>query len=118
VGGVNGIPTEKALRVNSAAIIGGVGAAAAADIPKEGKYDITNCWSGIANSRNHRGLAAILVADIISYTDTDQHETKIHDIFVHPICPDRNHCGGDQRHNRANAIVCHAQTICSQSVAK
>jgi hypothetical protein len=36
---VNGIPTEKALRANSAAIIGGVGAPAAADIPKEGKYE-------------------------------------------------------------------------------
>jgi hypothetical protein len=24
--------------------------AVAADLPKEGKYDITNCWSGIANS--------------------------------------------------------------------
>jgi hypothetical protein len=34
---------KMALRVISAAIIGGVGAAAAADLPKEGKYDFTSC---------------------------------------------------------------------------
>jgi hypothetical protein len=37
------------LRVISAAIIGGVGAVAAADLPKEGKYDVMSCWSGPGN---------------------------------------------------------------------
>jgi hypothetical protein len=41
---------KTALQVISAAIIGGVGATAAADLPKEGKYDVTSCWSGMANS--------------------------------------------------------------------
>jgi hypothetical protein len=39
-----------ALRVISAAIIGGVGAAAAADLPKEGTYDVTNCYFGSGNT--------------------------------------------------------------------
>jgi hypothetical protein len=28
----------------------GVGAALAADLPKEGSYEITNCWSGVSSA--------------------------------------------------------------------
>jgi hypothetical protein len=45
---------KKALPMNSAAIIGGVGAAAAADLPKEGSTTVTSFSSGTANSREHR----------------------------------------------------------------
>ena len=40
------------LVVISAALVGGAGQAAAADLPKEGTYDITSCWAGSSNSIN------------------------------------------------------------------
>ncbi|HEV2548405.1 MAG TPA: hypothetical protein VGU20_13780 [Stellaceae bacterium] len=52
---------KMAVRVISAALIGGAGVAAAADFPKEGKYDITSCWSGIGNnidfSKTHSAMS-------------------------------------------------------------
>jgi hypothetical protein len=41
---------SRSLVISSVLAIGLAVPAVAADLPKEGKYDITNCWSGIANS--------------------------------------------------------------------
>jgi hypothetical protein len=40
----------RSLGIASVLTVGLVMPAIAGDLPKEGKYDITNCWSGIANT--------------------------------------------------------------------
>jgi len=52
----------------SAALVGGAGQAAAADLPKEGTYDITSCWAGSGNFINFSQTHSAVSYEIVGTT--------------------------------------------------